>query len=80
MSAGSGIFNSTSAFESYLAQLTERLSSEREARIAFLAAAVDKLTPLLELAKSLQNDAAISEVEGHLAAARAELELLKQAS
>jgi hypothetical protein len=77
----SGVFSSPSAFETYLATLTQRLGAEREARVAFLTSAVDKLTPLLELAQSLQSAATVAEVNGHLAAARSELaELQRQAS
>jgi hypothetical protein len=78
MSAASDIFTSSSAFETYLSQLTDRLSAEREARVAFLTAAIDKLSPLLDLARSLQSERAIAEVESHLSAARAELSTLQQ--
>jgi hypothetical protein len=78
MSTASGIFNNSNAFEAYLAQLTERLRAERQARLAFLSAAIDKLTPLLELAQSLQNESVIAEVQAHLAAARAEVATLRE--
>lgn len=73
MSAASGVFDNPSAFETYLSSLTERLHSEREARIEFLTYAADKLTPLLDLAQTLQNEAAVDELRSHLAAVHTEM-------
>jgi hypothetical protein len=80
MPTASGVFDSPSAFETYLATLSDRLQTDREARVAFLTSAVDKLTLLLEMAQSMQSNATIAEINGHLATARAELaDLQRQA-
>jgi hypothetical protein len=71
------ILNSPAAFEEFCGQISERLASDRQARLEFLTYAIERLSGLKDSAEKLANAEVAASVDGHLATAKEEMAALQ---